>query len=63
MAVVLGTSSCKKDLDQQPTDTFSESNAFLTLDDIQLGVNEAYGRYGAYANDMYTSALVYISLA
>jgi len=56
--VVLGTSSCKKDLDQQPTDTFSESNAFLTLDDIQLGVNEAYGRYGAYANDMYTSALV-----
>lgn len=58
MAVVLGTSSCKKDLDQQPTDTFSENNAFLTLDDIQLGVNEAYGRYGAYANDMYTSALV-----
>ncbi len=58
MAVVLGTSSCKKDLDQQPTDSFSENNAFLTLDDIQLGTNEAYGRYGAYANDMYTSALV-----
>ena len=58
MALVLGISSCKKDLDQQPTDTFSENNAFLTLDDIQLGTNEAYGRYGAYANDMYTSALV-----
>jgi len=58
MALVLGISSCKKDLDQQPTDTFSENNAFLTLDDIQLGVNEAYGRFGAYANDMYTSALV-----
>ena len=51
-------SSCKKDLNQQPTDTFNENNAFLNLNDIQLATNEAYVRYGAYANDMYTSALV-----
>ncbi len=58
MAAVIGTSSCKKDLDQQPTDTFSENNAFITLSDVQLGANETYVRYGAYANDMYVSALV-----
>ena len=58
MAAVIGTSSCKKDLDQQPTDTFSENNAFITLNDVQLGANETYVRYGAYANDMYVSALV-----
>jgi hypothetical protein len=58
VAAVLGTSSCKKDLDQQPTDSFSENNAFVTLDDIQLGANAVYGRYGAYANDMYVSALL-----
>ncbi len=49
---------CKKDLDLQPTDTFSENNSFLTMDDIQLGANAVYGRYGTYANDMYVSALV-----
>ena len=57
-AAAIGFSSCKKDLDQQPTDTFSEANAFLTLDDIQLGTNAIYGRYGAYANDMFVSALL-----
>lgn len=50
--------SCKKQLDLQPTDTFSDANAFLTLSDIQLGTNAAYGRYSAYANDMYVSALL-----
>ncbi len=58
LAAVVGLSSCKKDLDQQPTDTFSEANAFLTMADIQLGANAAHGRYGAYANDMYASALI-----
>ncbi len=55
---LIGLSSCKKDLDQQPTDTFSENNAFLTMGDVQQGANEVYGRYGTYANDMYVSALV-----
>ena len=50
--------SCKKQLNLQPTDTFSDANAFLTINDIQLGTNAAYGRYGAYANDMYVSALL-----
>jgi hypothetical protein len=57
-AAVIGISSCKKELDQQPTDVFSEANAFLTLADVQLGANEAYGRFGTYANNMYISALV-----
>ncbi|MEN9964167.1 MAG: hypothetical protein RL582_1262 [Bacteroidota bacterium] len=57
-AAAVGFSSCKKDLDQQPTDTFSEANAFLTLNDVQLGTNAIYGRYGAYANDMFVSALL-----
>src|SRR5689334_20158965 len=51
-------SSCKKQLDQQPTDSFSDVNAFITLEDIQFGTNGAYGRYGTYINDMYTNALV-----
>src|SRR4051812_12273716 len=58
IAAITGFSSCKKQLDLLPTDTFNEDNSFLTIEDIQLGVNEAYGRYGAYANDMYVSALV-----
>ncbi|MFT3911146.1 MAG: RagB/SusD family nutrient uptake outer membrane protein [Ferruginibacter sp.] len=49
--------SCKKDLDLQPVDTFSDANAFLSLDDVQQGLNGAYARYGAYANDMYVNAL------
>jgi hypothetical protein len=57
-AAAVGFSSCKKDLNQQPTDTFSEANAFLTLNDVQLGTNAIYGRYGAYANDMFVSALL-----
>ncbi|MEO8769356.1 MAG: RagB/SusD family nutrient uptake outer membrane protein [Ferruginibacter sp.] len=51
-------SSCKKDLNLQPIDSFSDANAFLSLDDVQLGVNGAYGRYGTYANDMYVNALI-----
>ncbi|MEO8416399.1 MAG: RagB/SusD family nutrient uptake outer membrane protein, partial [Ginsengibacter sp.] len=58
VAVTLMVTSCKKQLDLQPTDTFSDANAFLTLNDIQLGTNAAYGRYGAYADDMYISALL-----
>lgn len=55
---VAGLYSCEKDLDLQPTDTFSDANAFITIEDAQQGVNGAFGRYGAYANDMYVSALV-----
>ena len=58
ITMVITTVSCKKELDLQPTDTFSDANAFLTLDDIQLGTNAAYARYSAYENDMYVSALL-----
>jgi len=56
-AAILVLSSCKKQLDLQPTDSFSDANAFLTMEDIQFGVNGAYGRYRTYSNDMYTNAL------
>lgn len=50
--------SCKKELDLNPTDTFTESNSFITLGDVQLGTNGAYARYTAYANDIYFNALL-----
>jgi starch-binding outer membrane protein, SusD/RagB family len=58
LLATLSFASCKKALDKQPTDTFSDSNAFLTLSDVQLGVNGAFGRYGNYLNDIYTNALL-----
>lgn len=51
-------SSCEKELNLQPTDLFTEENAFQNLDHLQLGTNAAYGRYGAYLNDIYVSALL-----
>ncbi|MEO8404619.1 MAG: RagB/SusD family nutrient uptake outer membrane protein [Chitinophagaceae bacterium] len=57
IAATLLLGSCKKQLDLQPTDSFSDANAFLTISDVQLGLNEAYGRYSTYVNDMYTNAL------
>ena len=56
--VMILSAGCTKDLDLQPTDTFSENNSFLTMEDVQLGANAVYGRYGTYANDMYVSAIV-----
>jgi|SRR5690242_11862882 len=57
LAVALIAGSCKKELQQDPPTVFSDANAFLTFDHVQLGANGAFGRYGAYANDMYESAL------
>ena len=51
-------SSCKKQLELVPTDTFTPANAFRSISDAQLGANEAYGRFGTYANTMYQSALL-----
>jgi len=56
--LVLFFAGCSKELDLQPTDTFNENNAFQNLDDIEKGLQGAYERYGAYANDMYVSALM-----
>lgn len=49
---------CSKNLNLNPTDTFSESNAFTTMSDIQSGVNAAYSDLGTYINDMYANALL-----
>lgn len=58
--VLLGVilSSCKKDLELRPTDAFTPANAFITLADAQLGVNEAYARFGTRVNKSYQSALL-----
>jgi starch-binding outer membrane protein, SusD/RagB family len=58
LAFMILIGSCKKELNKQPTDSFSDANAFLTLSDVQLGTNGAFGRYGAYLNDIYTNALL-----
>ena len=55
-AFVLG--GCKKQLQQDSPVVFSEANAFQTFDHVQLGVNGAFGRMGAYANIIYMNALV-----
>lgn len=57
LGAAISFSSCKKVLELSPTDTFNESNAFQTIEDLKAGVNGAYARYSAYANNMYTSAL------
>lgn len=59
LSLALGTlllAGCKKDLDLTPTDSVDDSKAFLTVEDIQKGLNAAYSRYGRW-NSMYVSAL------
>jgi len=50
--------SCTKNLDLNPTDSFTQAAAFQNLQDIQYGVNLAYQDFGAYSKDMYTNALL-----
>ena len=57
IAGLVAFSSCKKELDLQPIDTFNEANAFVNMTDIKAGVNAAHSRYSAYFDDMYASAL------
>ena len=58
LAAALLAGGCKKELQQNDPDSITDANAFQTFDHVQLGVNGAFGRYGAYANDIYASALV-----
>src|SRR5688572_4023958 len=58
LAASLLIGGCKKQLEQFDPEAISEANAFQTFEHVQLGVNGAYGRYGAYANNMYISALL-----
>lgn len=58
LSATLLLGSCKKQLDQNDPDVISEANAFKTFEHVQYGVNAAFQRYGAYASDMYKSALV-----
>lgn len=51
-------SGCSKQLDLKPTDTINESNGYRTINDAQLGVNGAYGRYTALFSDLFLTSLL-----
>jgi len=56
---VFALTSCKKELDQAPYDTFTEATAFQNMQDAQYETNAIYQRFaGAYLNDIYASCLV-----
>lgn len=55
-AMMVMLAGCKKDLDLTPTDAVDETKAFLTIDDVQKGLNGAYASYSR-AVTMYVSAL------
>jgi hypothetical protein len=61
LAAALGMfalTGCKKELDLAPTDTFTEANAFLNMDDATYETNAIYARYAsAYLNDIYASTV------
>lgn len=49
--------SCEKQLNQNNPVTFSDDNAYRTIQDVQLGVNGAFGRYAAIIPDIYKNSL------
>ena len=55
-AAMLLFSGCKKDLDLTPTDSVDETKAFLTVEDVEKGLNAVYTRYARW-NTVYVSAL------
>lgn len=54
--VLFLSTGCKKVVDLLPTDSVDETKAFLTVDDIQKGLNSAYARYSR-PSSMYVGAL------
>lgn len=58
LAASLFLGGCKKQLNLNDPDAISDENAFETFDHVRYGTSGAYARYGAYANNMYISALV-----
>ncbi len=45
VTILTTISSCKKQLDLAPTDSFTEALAYLSIDDLQRGLNTVYARY------------------
>lgn len=62
LAAALGMfalTGCKKELDLAPTDTFTEANAFLNMDDAAYETNAIYARFAsASINNIYASTVV-----
>jgi starch-binding outer membrane protein, SusD/RagB family len=55
-AAVVSVIGCKKQLDLKPIDAFDESKAYLTVDDLQRGLNTAYARVGPESKIMANAA-------
>ena len=58
LIAVMALGGCKKELQQDDPTKIIDTKAFTTFEHVQLGVNGAFGRYGAYSTDMYANALV-----
>lgn len=58
LLLIATLTNCKKDLNLNSSATYGPENSFTNLEDLEAGVNGAYGRYTAYANDMYVNALL-----
>lgn len=59
--IALGTLTmvgCKKDLELYPTDNLNPNNTFVSVIDLQKGVNGAYGAMTNRINKIYVSALL-----
>ncbi|MBL7729237.1 MAG: RagB/SusD family nutrient uptake outer membrane protein [Dinghuibacter sp.] len=53
---VVSVFSCKKELDIAPTDVFDETKAYLSVDDLQRGLNTAYARVAPESKIMANAA-------
>jgi len=49
--------SCEKELTQFDPQSFSDANAFKTIEHVEAGVYGAYGSYGSIISDIYKNAL------
>lgn len=57
LSAALLTASCEKQLIQNDPQSFSDENAFSSLNDVQLGVNGAIGGYSTKINDLWKNSL------
>jgi hypothetical protein len=58
-AITLSFTACKKQIDLRPTDTIIEEEAFLSIDDLEKGLNSVYSSFGAgQVNGIYIAAIL-----
>ncbi len=57
LSTMLLFGSCSKQLEQNNPQTFSDQNAYLFIEDVQRGVNGAFGGYATKINDLWKNSL------